>query len=241
VNTPFTTVIWRHNSFPDRVLVVKRLLYLVPLLIATAQLSAQPSRSEHADNIEVAERLIRIAYPEYGYARVVVVEDGMLSRPNPIRFTVELHAPDPSCSDAGEVCGRLLLTATFAFRLSVNLPNVLFISDVSREERAARFQRSVASMTWLNEKQRAEELRDYGGKYGSDSQAEFVRSLPLKELEDVFGQFDVLKVEYLDGDEEGLRDSWRMEIRTHLHGTDRMFILSLEPFDGKLTGVFFGG
>src|SRR3954467_7753286 len=116
------TVIWRHNGFRHNVTHMKRLLYLLPLLIATAQLSAQPSRSEHADNIEVAERLIRIAYPEYGYANVVVVEDGILSRPNPIRFTVELRAPDPSVSDVKQVsCGRLLLTATYAFRLSINL------------------------------------------------------------------------------------------------------------------------
>jgi hypothetical protein len=87
-----------------------------------------------------------------------------------------------------------------------------------------------------------EALKSAGAKFGPDDRAEFVRTLPLKELEPLTGRLEVVSAEFrvrftpAEGNRPGSDLRWSVEAKWHSpdgrHEADCLLIL--EPFEGAL-------
>ena len=131
-----------------------------------------------------------------------------------------------------------LLTAHFVFNVERRQLTSLYIYGIG--DRLDELDAEIAKHPKWTDAQIVEALKSAGAKFGPADRAEFLRSLPLKELELVTGRLEVVSADL------GARYrppvlSWRVEAKWHSDDgrQEADCLLFFEPFEGRLENFSF--
>jgi hypothetical protein len=118
-------------------------------------------------------------------------------------------------------------------------------SAVNESRRNALDKRDEDAPTGLTDTQLAGVLSELGAQFGPDKRTELLRQLDLPRFEAALGKSESVDVAFVSKRHPkpatysgGPR--WRVLLTTLLDGEKECFVLMLEPFGGRLTGVVRG-
>lgn len=188
------------------------------------------------DYVARAMELLRILFPVMGGTDVVISDQRPLGRQvypdaiNPFSITLTNHK------------GLNPLGAYFTFDFKTQDLRDVLISGPFVTDRVRKFEKEVDEHPDWSEEQIVARLKTAGAKFGPDNRDQFLRALPLKELEPVTGRLEVtgdvfsVRSASIGGDPPVAAIGWT--VTATWHRADGKFegdcILLFEPFEGAL-------
>ena len=203
-------------------------------VLCASALDAAPRPDEY---VARAIEFLRILFPAMGGTDVIIFDQRPLERQlypdaiNPFSITLTTHkGPDP-------------LGAYFTFDFKTNdLKDAMILGPFVRD-RVENLMKEVDEHPEWSDAQIVARLKAAGARFGPNDREEFLRSLPLKKLEPLVGQLEVIgdvfsvRSASVGGDQPVAAIGWTVGAKWH--SADGKFegnrILQFEPFEGALT------
>jgi len=214
------------------------LLFAILITASVPRVNASSTRPD--DYIARAMQLYRNLYPQLRNVCAAIGDEVDLhSRPPRYpdaiyTFTMTLHhcqLGPPTFSNHSEP----FISSRFDFMPDTNQLKVLSVWGSLVRARLEKLEAELENHPEWSFAQKVRTLKRSGAKFGPDDRAEFLRALPLKELEVVTGRVEIVSADF------ALRYApskliW--EVRAKWHSEDGQYeadyLLSFEPFEGQL-------
>lgn len=167
----------------------------------------------------------------------VTCTNGIATQGSPNEIKEQEPSKEMKCSP---VLPKQFINAVFIFTKTGHLET--FASEgpaVGKEEEYNRFKETVRSHSEWTDAQANSVLLQTGASYGSDAKEELLKTLPLDQLEKLFGNIVVVSSEFesLAGDHPPRLAlfRWKVTIKVRFsEGTEESYKMYFEPFKGAL-------